>query len=60
MLFHVPSIVFLFFKNLILQMALSTRFQSGTVVCLEINTPYTMTHAERIFSESGRTVLVTL
>jgi len=44
-------------------MALSTRFQSGTVICLnslEINTPYPMTHAERILTEWGWTILVTL
>ena len=44
-------------------MALSTRFQSGTIVCLnhlEINHPYPITHAECVHTDMGTTVLLTL
>ena len=44
-------------------MALSTRFSSGTIVCLstlEINKPYPITHAERVNTDMGATVLITL
>ena len=44
-------------------MALSTRYASGTIVgltSLEANKPYPITHAERINTDMGATVLVTL
>jgi hypothetical protein len=44
-------------------MALSTRYASGTIVgltSLEINTPYPITLAERINTDMGATVLITL
>ena len=44
-------------------MALSTQFASGTIVCLsslELNKTYPITHAERIYTDLGATVLITL
>ena len=44
-------------------MALSTRYASGTIVgltSLEVDKPYPITHAERVNTDMGATVLVTL
>jgi len=44
-------------------MALSTRYESGTVVgltTLEVDKSYPITHAERINTDMGGTVLLTL
>jgi hypothetical protein len=57
------NIALYYLHNLIFQMPLSTQFPLDTIVflhSLELDTPYNIIYAERVYSESGRTVLATL
>ena len=52
-----------YLHTLIFQMPLSTQFPLDSIVflhSLEVDTPYNIIYAERVYSESGRTVLASL